>query len=176
MLTDGSVMRGQQWLKTLLQKSGIYDDIQIQVELDKNHQLPEQDSYWLTIDSANLTPEQVEILIGKGGSVLDAIQYLANSILNLHQSTEEHASYVIELDGYRVKRQGEILAMAEAAAEQVRTTAKEVIIKSLSSAERRQIHSLFQYFADLETFSKGKEPHRHLVVRLATPESRDNEI
>ena len=176
MVTDSPITRGQQWLKTLLQKSGISDDIQIQVELDKNHQLPEQDSYWLTIDSNNLTPEQVEILIGKGGSVLDAIQYLANSILNLHQSPEEQASYVIELDGYRVKRQGEIFAMAEAAAEQVRATAQEVIIKSLSSAERRQIHSLLQDFADLETFSKGKEPHRHLVVRLATSESRDAKI
>jgi spoIIIJ-associated protein len=176
MSVDSPITRVQQWLKTLLEKSGISDDVEIQVNLDKNHESPEQDGYWLTIDKTNLTPEQVQALIGNDGSVLDAIQYLANSILNLNQPPEQQASYVIELDGYRVKRQGEIMAIAESAAEQVRTTGQEVTIKSLSSAERRQIHSLFQDFADLETFSRGKEPQRHLVVRLTSSESRDAEI
>ncbi len=175
-MTDSRIQRGQQWLKALLNKSGISDDVDIQVELNTNHELPDQHSYWLTIDQTNLTPEQIQTLIGHGGSVLDAIQYLANSILNLNQSPEEQASYTIELDGYRVKRQGEILAMAESAAEQVRATGQEVTIKSLSSAERRQIHSLFQDFTDLETFSQGKEPNRHLVVRLASSESVDANI
>lgn len=175
-MTDSPIQRSQQWLKTLLKTSGVAGDVDIQVELGKNHELPEQNTYWLTIDKTNLTPEQIQALIGNGGSVLDAIQYLANSILNLNQQPEEQASYTIELDGYRVKRQREILAMAESAAEQVRTTGQEVTIKSLSSAERRQIHSLFQELADLETFSRGKEPNRHLVVRPASSESINTEI
>ena len=32
--------------------------------------------------------EQIRILIGAGGSVLDGIQYLANSVLNLNQPEE----------------------------------------------------------------------------------------
>ena len=175
-MTDSHIQRGQQWLTTLLKKSGVADNIEIQVELDTNHELPEQSSYWLTIDKTNLTPEQIQVLIGNRGSVLDAIQYLANSILNLNQSPEEQGSYIIELDGYRVKRQEEILTMAKSAAEEVRATGQEVIIKSLSSAERRQVHSLFQDFTDLETFSRGKEPNRHLVVCLASSQSIDTKI
>jgi len=46
----------------------------------------ESDSYWLTIDETNLTPEQIHVLIGSEGHVLDAIQYLANATLNLNQT------------------------------------------------------------------------------------------
>ncbi|WP_017316752.1 Jag family protein [Mastigocladopsis repens] len=172
MMTDSRMQRGQEWLKTLLQLSGLSVDIEGELEttpsLDEESQ--EQDSYWLTIDQTNLMPEQIEILTGPDGSVLDAIQYLANSILNLSQPQQEQASYTVELNGYRVRRYAEIRAMAEAAAQQVRSSGQEVEIKSLSSAERRQVHTLFKEFGDLETFSRGKEPHRHLVVRLASME------
>ncbi|MFN6564507.1 MAG: protein jag [Nostoc sp. ChiSLP01] len=166
------MQRGQQWLKTLLELSGISTEIHGNLEAaqPQDEDLSESDSYWLTIDETNLTPEQIQVLIGPDGSVLDAIQYLANSVLNLSQSQEGQASYTIELNGYRVKRQAEIRALAEAAADEVRFSGREVEIKSLSSAERRQVHTFLKDFGDLETFSRGKEPHRHLVVRPAVLE------
>ncbi|NJM72811.1 MAG: RNA-binding protein [Scytonema sp. RU_4_4] len=172
MMTDSRMKRGQEWLKTLLQLSGLSVDIEGEKEttLTQDEESPEQDSYWLTIDETNLSPEQIEIFTGPDGSVLDAIQYLANSILNLSQQQEEQASYTVELNGYRIKRYAEIRAIAEAAADQVRSSGQEVEIKSLSSAERRQVHTLLKEFGDLETFSRGKEPHRHLVVRVASME------
>ncbi|BAZ67421.1 MAG: RNA-binding protein [Pelatocladus maniniholoensis HA4357-MV3] len=172
MITDSRMERGQQWLKTLLQFTGINTEIQGDLEIVKiaESESQEPDNYWLTIDHVNMTPEQTQVLIGPDGVVLDAIQYLANSTLNLNQPHEEQASYTVELNGYRINRQAEIQAIAQAAAEQVRVTAKEVEIKSLSSAERRQIHTFLKEFRDLETFSRGKEPHRNLVVRLAFSE------
>ncbi|MDZ8185349.1 MAG: R3H domain-containing nucleic acid-binding protein [Nostoc sp. ChiSLP02] len=166
------MQRGQQWLKTLLELSGISTEIHGSVETaqPQDDDSLESDSYWLTIDETNLTPEQIQVLIGADGSALDAIQYLANSVLNLSQSHEGQASYTIELNGYRVKRQAEIRALAEAAADEVRFSGREVEIKSLSSAERRQVHTFLKDFGDLETFSRGKEPHRHLVVRPASLE------
>lgn len=171
-MTDSRMKRGQEWLKTLLQLSGLSVDIEAEKEttLSQDEESPEQDSYWLTIGETNLSPEQIEILTGPDGSVLDAIQYLANSILNLSQQQEEQASYTVELNGYRIRRYAEIRAIAEAAADQVRSFGQEVEIKSLSSAERRQVHTFLKEFGDLETFSRGKEPHRHLVVRVASME------
>ncbi|MBC1240279.1 MULTISPECIES: R3H domain-containing nucleic acid-binding protein [Nostoc] len=166
------IQRGQQWLKTLLELSGISTEIHASLETaqPQDEDSLESDNYWLTIDETNLTPEQIQVLIGTDGSVLDAIQYLANSVLNLSQSHEGQASYTIELNGYRIKRQAEIRALAEAAADEVRFSGREVEIKSLSSAERRQVHTFLKDFGDLETFSRGKEPHRHLVVRPAALE------
>ncbi|MDF5722190.1 MAG: RNA-binding protein [Rhizonema sp. PD37] len=172
MMTDTPMQRGQEWLESLLRLSGV--SVHVTGELEtaavQYEESQEPDNYWLTIDQTNLKPEQIQIFIGSDGSVLDAIQYLANSILNLNQITDGQASYTIELNGYRVQRQEEIRAMAEAAAEQVRSLSQEVEIKSLSSAERRQIHTYLKDFGDLETFSRGKEPHRHLVVRPALME------
>jgi spoIIIJ-associated protein len=99
--------------------------------------------------------------------VLDGIQYLANSVLNLNQPEENQQAYTVELNGYRVRREAEIRTLAETAAAEVRFSGREVELQSLSSSERRQIHTLLQEFSDLETFSRGKEPNRHLVVRQA---------
>ena len=166
---DSAMERGQQWLKTLLQLSGISTEVKAEVENNSTsgHKLGETpvDSYWLTIDPTNLSPRQIETLTGDRGTVLDGIQYLANATLNLNQA-EPHGFYIIELNGYRAKRQAELQEIATEAAEKVRATAQEVEIKSLSSAERRQIHTILQEYPELETFSRGKEPHRHLVVRL----------
>lgn len=169
MMSDTRMKRGEQWLEELLQLSGF--SVEIKSNKEENT-LGEKDplslnSYWLTIDESKLTENQIQNLIGRDGKVLDAIQYLANSILNLNQETEEQASYTVELNGYRVNRLAEISGMIEEVIDRVRNTGQEVEVKSLSSAERRQVHTLLKGFEDLESFSQGKEPHRHLVIRPA---------
>jgi spoIIIJ-associated protein len=172
-MNDGRMQRGQQWLERLLPVMGVSTDVQAQLRANAEElsDRSEPDSYWLTINENNLQPEQIQILIGVQGSVLDAIQYLANATLNVNQPQDRQAAYTIELDGYRVRRQAQIEAIAQSAIEQVRATGQEVEIKSLSSAERRQIHTFLKEYQDLETFSRGKEPHRHLVIRQMTNES-----
>lgn len=169
-MSDTPMQRGQQWLESLLQLMGVSAEVQAhsQVAAGDTSDRFESDSYWLTINQNNLQPEQIQILIGAEGSVLDAMQYLANAALNVSKPHEQQAAYTIELDGYRIRRQAEIGAIAAQAIEQVRATGQEVEIKSLSSAERRQIHNFMKDYQDLETFSRGKEPHRHLVIRQMT--------
>lgn len=55
--------------------------------------------------------------------------------------------------------------MAAVAAQQVQATAAEYEMTGLSSAERRQMHQLLKAYDGLETFSRGREPERHLIVR-----------
>jgi spoIIIJ-associated protein len=161
---DNQLMqRGQQWLEELLRLSKFGAPVRPTFTDDSGEDKP---NYWLTIDQTQLTPKQVEILIGPDGIVLDAIQYLANSILNLGQDEEGQAAYTIELDGYRLRRQEELRAMAAHAAQTVRETGQEYEMKSLSSAERRQVHTFLKECEDLETQSRGQEPDRRLVVRL----------
>ncbi|MFM7363860.1 MAG: protein jag [Cuspidothrix sp.] len=168
-MKHSSIQRGEQWLTNLLLLSGISTQVRANLVTASTFEseTTTRESYWLTIDAANLTPEEISVLIGSSGSVLDSIQYLANSVLNLNQPEENQTSYTVELNGYRVKREAEIRSLAETAAAEVRFSGKEVEIKSLSAAERRQVHNLLEGFSDLETFSRGKEPHRHLVVRQA---------
>lgn len=161
------MQRGQKWLEELLRLTKTPAAVKVEklatLSLKEDDSV-EPDSYWLTIDETNLTPAQIQALIGVDGEALDAIQYLANTTVNLGQPEEEQAAYTVELAGYRVRRQAELLEMAEYAAEQVRLTGREFEMKSLSAAERRQVHTLLKDFPDLETYSRGKEPDRRLVV------------
>ena len=169
-MSDSPDRRGQQWLESLLKLAGL--SAEVKATIDNDFIADNEDSpicsYWLNIDETNLTPKNIEALIGKNGSALDAIQYLANSSLNINQPGENQASYTIELNGYRVSRQAEIREVATSVANQVRTSGREVEIESLSSAERRQVHTYLRNYTDLETFSRGKEPNRNLVVRPAS--------
>lgn len=155
--------RGQQWLEKLLSLSDLPADLEVTDKTDPDEDRP---TYWLTIEETKLTSEQIQILIGPRGTVIDAIQYLANSIINLDNDPQQQAAYAIELNGYRAQRQAELQAIAVHAAEQVRQTGEAFELKSLSSAERRQIHTFLKECEDLETHSQGQEPDRRLVVRL----------
>lgn len=161
--------KGIKWLTDLLELMGC--SASVAAEYKPSIDTDEQgENYWLTIDHSSLRPHQIQALIGTDGVSIDAIQYLANVALNLHAASEEtHSFYTIELNDYRSERQAELQRIAESAAEQVRKTAQEFEIKALSAADRRHVHMLLKSQLDLETFSQGKEPHRHLIVRLVQP-------
>ncbi len=159
-MIDQQSQRGKEWLEKLLQLIGIPAGVKIA-------EVEDEQSDWLIIDETNLTPEQIEILIGqKKGEAIDAIQYLANTLLNIGIEPELQRSFTVELNGYRVRRQAQLRALAEKVARQVRQTGEKVEIKALSSAERRQVHTFLKDSEDLETESRGQEPDRRLVVRL----------
>lgn len=155
--------RGQQWLETFLKLAAFPATVSAEVRDTFSEK-----SCWLTIDHTSLQPAQIEALLGNNGAVLDSIQYLASSILNIGQ--DEQIAYTIEIDGYRDRRLQELIEISDAAAARVRETGEEYEIKSLSSAERRQVHSILKTSGDIETYSRGQEPDRRLVVRLTGSE------
>ncbi|MFE4105485.1 Jag family protein [Almyronema epifaneia] len=160
-MTESKNKAGIEWLQTLLRLSGQEIAVKAETVTDEAGV-----SYWLIMDEAALSAEQIEQLIGSQGTVLDSIQYLVNTTLNLGVPQSEQQAYTVELAGYRARRQDELKAMAAKAVEAVQATHKEYEIASLSSAERRQMHNFLKVYEGLETFSRGKEPDRRLVVRL----------
>lgn len=155
----------QQWLEQLLDLIGIPAQVRIESHPDSGD-VGRESACWLTIDESTLTPAQTDILIGKDGETIDAIQYLANTLLNIDVASLDQRAFTVELNGYRACREAELLRVAEIVARQVRETGLEVEMKSLSSAERRQVHTFFKDSGDLATESRGQEPDRRLVVRL----------
>lgn len=159
---ESQISSGQNWLQQLLTLMGLAASITTEgfetVKTDLN-------SHWLNIDGSNLTSEQKEQLIGNKGEGIDAIQYLANTILNLSAEPEQQNSLVIELDGYRVRRNQELAILTQEAIAKVRETATEVEIPGLSSAERKQVHFLLEDVADLTSESRGQEPDRRLAIK-----------
>lgn len=162
---ENQLTRGKDWVESLLSLMGN----SLPVDIDGFETIADDpDSCWLNIDTKSLSPEQVNSLIGEKGKNIDAIQYLANTILNLLQEDEDsvQSSYTIEINGYRVSRYQELREIFDTAADRVKETGEEVELAGLSSAERKQVHAFFQNSAELVTESRGQEPNRKLIVKL----------
>ncbi|MGK7942973.1 MAG: protein jag [Microcystaceae cyanobacterium] len=161
-MMDKQIERGKEWLETLMELMGI----KTTVSVEKDPMDDTNPSVWLVINEANLTPEQINRLIGSQGEGIDTLQYIANTLINMKVEYDDQRMFTIELAGYRLKRQTELKNWAQQVAGQVRQTGQEVEMKSLSSAERRQVHNFLKDETDLETESRGHEPDRRLVIRL----------
>lgn len=152
---------GKEWLEQLLTLMGVAAVVKTEgfetVSADS-------DFNWLSISADDLTETQKQQLIGNKGESIDAIQYLTNTILNLDTDPEVQSSFVVELDGYRVQRNQELATLTQDAIAQVQSTGEAVAIPGLSSAERKQIHSLLEGSEGLSSESRGQEPNRQLVI------------
>jgi spoIIIJ-associated protein len=160
---DEQIQKGQKWLETLLKLMGVPANVNVNRLEQKGDQII---SSWLTIDESTLDLNKIEALTGKKGETIDAIQYLANALLNIGVDENSHRFFTVELNGYRLRRQAELMAIAQRAAEKVRLTGVPEEIRNLSSVERRQIHSILEKSEDLSTESQGNEPDRRLLVKL----------
>lgn len=164
---------GSQWLKQLLELCGFPATVTSKMVEPLSRQQGESGAdvvAWLTIESENLTEQQVEWLLGETGQVLDAIQYLASLELNFKAEKDAQVPFVVDIDGYRQRRQGELKQLVEEATARVQTSGKSYELCGLSSAERREVHTILQVlFPDLTTFSRGKEPDRRLIIQPCPP-------
>jgi spoIIIJ-associated protein len=164
---------GAAWLQELIRLMGI--EVSVRQEagdefLGSRVERSPDNHYWLHIDANTLQEQQIQRLIGDDGTVIDAMQYLTNLVMNSHthakNSQQMHSFYTVELNSYRVNRFASLQSMVSEQLQQVRATGQEVVLKNLSSADRRYVHQVLDELADIENHSYGKEPHRYLVMRL----------
>lgn len=157
--------RGQQWLEQVLALMGTPASVQLSYPQPTNETTIAETNPWLVIDETHLNEQQVKALLKDQGRTLDALQYLANTLLNLKMEPEAQTSFTIEFKGYRQQREKELRVLAEKTAWQVLETGESAELSALSGAERRQIHQFLQQYEGLESWSRGQEPDRRLVVQ-----------
>ena len=157
---ESQLSLGKKWLEQLLAHMGV-DAL---VDLEGFETTTDSNSAWLNISDRDLTEVQRQQLIGSKGESIDAIQYLVNTVLNLGVDQEAKNSFVVELAGYRVERNRELETWTQEAIAKVQSTGEAMEISGLSSAERKQIHSLLESTPGLRSESQGQEPNRKLVV------------
>jgi spoIIIJ-associated protein len=163
-MADPQAKAAEDWLKSVLSHCGLPISVSTDPPESALTRLNHFGGHWLTLNSGDLSPEQVDVFLGEQAKVLDGFQYLVNATLNLGQDSASQAAYTVELAGYREERYLALAQMAEDVAAQVRQTGEEVEMSPLPPAERRLIHTLLSESPDLATFSRGQEPQRRLVV------------
>jgi spoIIIJ-associated protein len=104
----------------------------------------------------------VALLIGRHGQTIDAIQHLAYRIAT--RGDEPRVSVIVDADGYRESRAQTLRHAADQAVATALRDGREVALESMTALERKVIHEHLKDHRDVETFSRGQEPARHLVV------------
>lgn len=112
----------------------------------------------------NINGENLNYLIGYRGESINALQTIISSIANKN-STAKIRVY-LDIAGYREKRVKTLEDLAEKIARTVIRTRKQVALEPMSAFERKIIHTKLQNNDKVETFSKGEEPYRKVVITL----------
>lgn len=114
---------------------------------------------FITLD---LVGKDLGILIGRRGETLDALQYLTNLTVSRH--FEERSKFILDVEGYRAKREETLERLAKKLAERVKESGKNMSLEPMSPYERRIIHTVLQSDDQVRTFSEGEEPYRKVVI------------
>ncbi len=112
----------------------------------------------------NITGEDINYLIGYRGETINALQTILTSVAN-KKSTLKIRVY-LDIEGYREKREKTLEDLAEKIARTVVRTGKSITLEPMTAYERKIIHTKLQTHSKVETFSKGEEPYRKVVIKL----------
>jgi spoIIIJ-associated protein len=112
--------------------------------------------------TGTLHGDEVGLFIGRRGQTIDAVQHLALRIVQ--GVCEERRRVVVDADGYRARRTETLERQADEAADEALRYGRPVALDAMGSSERRIVHEYLRDRGDVETYSEGDEPDRHLVV------------
>ena len=104
-------------------------------------------------------------LIGKGGRTLAALEFLANAVVN--KGDAEPIRVVIDVGGYKRRRDERLRQTALRAASRVRKSGDPVELEPMSAAERRIVHMAIADEVDVVSESTGEGRARRVVVSPA---------
>ncbi|HEY5731484.1 MAG TPA: RNA-binding cell elongation regulator Jag/EloR [Anaerolineales bacterium] len=104
----------------------------------------------------------LSVLIGRRSETLNAFQYVASLIIG--KETEQFVQLVVDVEGYRARREKQLVQMAKRMADQVAKNGRKQTLEPMPSAERRIIHIALRDNPAVTTESTGDDPYRKVVI------------
>ncbi len=101
-------------------------------------------------------------LIGRHAETLNAFQYIASLIVG--KGTDQFVQLVVDVEGYRARREKQLRQMAQRMADQAMKMGRRVALEPMSAAERRIVHMELQGHPAVTTESVGDEPRRKVTI------------
>ena len=111
-----------------------------------------------------LEGDDLGLFIGRHGQTIDAVQHLAFKAATRDHPPAAGLRVVVDAAGYRERREQALQRQADEAAEKAVDSGRPVALDAMSATERKVVHEYLKDREDVETYSEGTEPDRHLVV------------
>jgi spoIIIJ-associated protein len=106
----------------------------------------------------------LSVLIGRRGETLAALQLLMHLVISKQADTRDRV--IVDVEGYRQRREENLRSMAQRIADQVRDSGRSVMLEAMPPNERRIVHMALADFDDISTESEGEGDQRRVVVSL----------
>ena len=106
--------------------------------------------------------DDLGVLIGRRSETLNAFQYVASLIVG--KEVQQWVQLVIDVEGYRSRREEQIRRMARRMAEQAVKTGRPQVLEPMTANERRIIHIELREYPAVTTESVGEDPYRKVTI------------
>ena len=116
----------------------------------------------ISFDVVGDDSDELSALIGENGETLRAFGFLVNSMLG--RMAKGSVRVIIDVDGYRRRREEVLREYALDIAEEVRDRNEPVTLEAMPAHERRMIHMALADAGDVRTYSIGEGRERRVVV------------
>ncbi len=103
------------------------------------------------------------LLVGPKGATLSAVQDLTRTFVQ-RQSENRTDRILVDVGGYREKRNAALRRFAEGIVEGVKSSGEEQALEPMSPADRKVIHDTVNEIEGVGTRSDGVEPSRYVVI------------
>jgi spoIIIJ-associated protein len=154
ILDDNLLFVSRQTVAELLEKMKIPARVEVHYgEPDEENQRP------VLVD---IHGDDLGVLIGRRAEILNAMQYIVNLIVS--KQVEHWVQVVVDVEGYRVRRERQLRQMATRMADQAIKTGRRQVLEPMSASERRIIHIELRDHPNVATQSIGEEPARKVTI------------
>jgi spoIIIJ-associated protein len=106
--------------------------------------------------------DNLSALIGRHAETLTAFQHIAS--LMVGKQTQQWVQLIVDVEGYRDRRDKQVRQLALRMVDQVIKTGKKATLEPMTASERRTIHIELRGHPAVTTESIGEEPHRKVVI------------
>jgi spoIIIJ-associated protein len=155
---EQAAARGREMLGGVLHRMGIEATIETGEEDDR---------VVLTIEC-----EDVDVLIGRRGQVIDALQHLVNKMVYRGRASARTKPIVVDAGGYRQRHIEKLQALARKMGDRAVETQQVVELDPMTAYDRRIVHMALAEDDRVSTRSEGEGDDRRILVEPAA-EARD---
>lgn len=145
----------EQVVGELLEKMRVRARIKAQI-------VPPQDENDQKLILVEVQGDDLSILIGRRSETLNALQYISSLIIS--KEAGQWVPLLIDVQGYRARRERQLRVLARRMAEQVIHTGRRMALEPMPANERRIIHLELRDHPDVTTESIGDEPNRKVTI------------
>jgi spoIIIJ-associated protein len=106
------------------------------------------------------------LLIGRRGKTLGALQHIVNRLIHAEQNNSygSNVQIVLDISGYRKRRDDMLISKAKNLARKVKKTGNEVVLDPLHPSDRRVVHTALNKDPKVKTYTVGKGPYRNIII------------